>query len=210
MKITPEEIEEYCRNHTSALPPLFDELRSATYETLSAPNMQVGLIEGRFLSLLVGLLNAKSILEFGTFSGFSTLAMASALPPDGKIITCDIDPRATSLAREFWNRSEHGKKIELRLGPGVETLANLTGPFDLVFIDADKAGYANYWRGTLPLLRKGGLIVVDNVLWSGRVLAPQDKSDFDIHQFNELAIQEAGMEMVMLPVRDGLLLARKR
>ncbi len=210
MNITPVEIEEYCRKHTSQLPTLFDELRTVTYEKLSAPNMQVGLIEGRFLSLLVGLLNAKSVLEFGTFSGFSTLAMASALPPDGKIITCDIDPRATTVAKEFWSRSEHGAKVELRLGPGAETLANLQGPFDLVFIDADKAGYATYWKGTIPLLRQGGLIVVDNVLWSGRVLAPKEKSDFDIHQFNELAIQEAGMEMVMLPVRDGMLLARKR
>lgn len=209
MKLVSEEIEEYCKNHTTALPGIFDDLREATYQKLNAPHMQVGLLEGRFLSLLVKLMGAKRVLEFGTFSGYSSLAMASGLPEDGKLITCDVDPRATDLAKEFWNRSEHGKKIELRLGPALDTLKSLQGPFDLVFIDADKANYPRYWKESLPLLRKGGLFVVDNVLWSGRVLSPQEKSDHDIHGFNEMAIQEAGMEMVMLPVRDGMLLARK-
>jgi caffeoyl-CoA O-methyltransferase len=209
MKLVSEEIENYCRSHTTNLPKVFDELKEATYVNLSAPNMQVGLLEGRFLSLLVGLMGAKRVLEFGTFSGFSSLAMASALPSDGQVITCDIDPRATNLAKEFWAKSEHGKKIQLKLGAATETLKTLDGPFDLVFIDADKAGYSHYWKSSIPLLRKGGLMVVDNVLWSGQVLAPQEKSDFDIHHFNEMAIQEANMEMVMLPVRDGMLLARK-
>lgn len=209
MNLVPTEIEDYCRDHTTPLPGLFQELKEATFRNLHAPQMQVGLLEGRFLGLLVQISGAKRILEFGTFSGFSALAMASALPEDGRLITCDIDPRATQLAREYWDLSPHGKKIELRLGQGTETLASLDGPFDLVFIDADKAGYRKYWDGSLPKVRTGGLIVVDNVLWSGRVLNPQEKSDFDIHEFNEYAKGDQRVEIVMLPIRDGILVARK-
>ncbi len=209
MKLVSEEIETYCKKHTSPLPGIFEALREATYQKLNAPHMQVGLLEGSFLALLIKLMGAKRVLEFGTFSGYSALAMASALPSDGKLITCDVDPKATEVAKEFWNRSEHGKKIELRLGPGLETLKTLDGSFDLVFIDADKANYKHYWKESIPKLRSGGLLVVDNVLWSGRVLSPQEKSDHDIHEFNEMAMREVGMEVLMLPVRDGMLLARK-
>lgn len=209
MKLVSEEIETYCKNHTSPLPKIFDALREATYQKLNSPHMQVGLLEGSFLALLIKLMGAKRVLEFGTFSGYSALAMATALPQDGKLITCDVDPRATEVAKEFWDRSEHGKKIELRLGPALDTLKTLEGPFDLVFIDADKANYKHYWKESIPLLRSGGLLVVDNVLWSGRVLSPQEKSDHDIHEFNEMAIRESGMDVLMLPVRDGMLLARK-
>jgi caffeoyl-CoA O-methyltransferase len=210
MNITPKEIEDYCRAHTTPLPAVFDELRKATYEKLSAPQMQVGLLEGRFLGLLVSLVGAKRVLEFGTFSGFSGLAMASALPEDGELVTCDVDPKATGLAREFWEKSPHGKKIQLKLGPALETVKTLTGPFDLAFIDADKANYENYWEASLSLLRPGGLLVVDNVLWSARVLNPQEKSDREIAAFNRKAHGDPRVEMVMLPVRDGMLLARKR
>lgn len=210
MNITPRDIEDYCRAHTTPLPPVFQDLRDATFAQLSAPQMQVGLLEGRFLGFLVALTGAKSVLEVGTFSGFSALAMAEALPADGRLVTCDIDPKATALAREHWAKSPHGKKIELRLGPGAETIAALPGPFDLVFIDADKAGYQAYWDLALPKVRAGGLVVVDNVLWSGRVLNPQEKSDHEIHAFNERAKSDARVEILMLPVRDGMLLARKK
>jgi caffeoyl-CoA O-methyltransferase len=209
MNITDAAIETYCRAHTSPLPELFDRLREVTYAETTAPEMQVGLLEGRLLGFLVALTGAKRVLEFGTFTGYSSLAMASALPDDGKVVTCDIDPRATSIARRFWEQSPHGKKIELRLGPGLETLKTLTGPFDLVFIDADKGNYENYWEGALPLVKTGGLLVVDNVLWSGKVLHPQEKSDKEIHAFNERARRDERVEILMLPVRDGVLLARK-
>lgn len=209
MKLVDPSIEEYCRAHTTPLPAVFDRLREETYAKLQAPQMQVGLLEGRFLGFLVALSGAKRVVEIGTFSGFSALAMASALPEDGKLITCDVDPRATELAQKFWNESPHGKKIELRLGPASETLDRLEGPFDLVFIDADKAGYKTYWEKCLPKMRQGGLIVVDNVLWSGRVLNPQEKSDHDIRAFNAHAMADPRVELVMLPVRDGMLLARK-
>lgn len=209
MDLVPEKIEDYCRAHTTPLPDLFGKLRDATFASLNAPQMQVGLLEGRFLGMLVAISGAKRVLEFGTFSGFSALAMASALPEDGQLITCDIDPRATDLARKFWAESPHGRKIELRLGPGAETVDQLSGEFDLVFIDADKAGYKTYWEKSLPKLRKGGLMVVDNVLWSGRVLNPQEKSDREIVAFNEHARKDARVEIVMLPIRDGILIARK-
>ncbi len=209
MILVPKEIEDYCRRHTSPLPKLFDRLREITQAELQAPQMQVGLLEGRFLNFLVALTQAKRVLEFGTYSGFSALAMAMALPKEGKLITCDVDPVATRVAQKFWDESPDGKKIELRLGPALETLAALEGLFDLVFIDADKANYRAYWDGSLPKLRQGGLLVVDNVLWSGRVLDPQEKSDKDIHAFNEYARQDSRVELVMLPVRDGILLARK-
>lgn len=209
-EIVNEAIDKYCFEHTTPLAPLFDELAQVTRSKTRAPQMQVGRIEGAFLRMLVGLSGARRVLEFGTFTGYSAMAMAEALPDDGKIITCDIDPHATAIAKEFWNRSPHGKKIELRLGQALETVQKLEGPFDLVFIDADKANYINYWEASIPKLRPGGLIVVDNVLWNGRVLNPQEKSDHAIANFNEHAIKDSRVEIVMLPVRDGMLLARKK
>lgn len=210
MKITPKEIEDYCRAHSTPMPPIFDRMREATLAELPLPQMQVGALEGRFLSLLAGLIGAKRVLEFGTFSGYSALALAEALPEDGELITCDIDPKLPAFTSRFWAMSPHGKKIRLELGPAAETLRRLRGPFDLVFIDADKPGYRAYWDGSLGLLRPGGLVVVDNVLWSGSVLEPKEVSDHHIHDFNEYAKSDGRVEMVMLPVRDGMLLARKR
>lgn len=209
MNIVDKKIEDYCRAHTTPLPPVFDELREATYAEMHAPQMQVGLLEGRFLGMLISLINAKRVLELGTFTGFSGLAMASALPEDGKLITCDIDPKATGMAKKFWEKSPHGKKIELKLGPALDSIAQIQEPLDLVFIDADKANYANYWDAVVPKVRRGGLIAVDNVLWSGAVLDPQEKSDFEIVKFNEHARKDSRVELVMLTLRDGLLLARK-
>lgn len=209
MQIASEEIENYCKAHTTALDAVFDDLRKETFAKTTAPQMQVGLLEGRFLGLLVSLIGAKRVLEVGTFTGFSALAMASHLPEDGKLITCDIDPRATEIAKSFWSQSPHGKKIELKLGPAVETIPKLNETFDLVFIDADKAGYPKYWELAMPKVRKGGLIVVDNVLWSGRVLDPKEKSDREIHAFNEMAVKDPRVTLVMLTVRDGMLLAQK-
>jgi caffeoyl-CoA O-methyltransferase len=209
MKITDEKIEDYCRAHTTPLPDVFTQLREITFKEAKAPQMQVGQLEGRFLGMLVALTNARRVLEFGTFTGFSALAMAEYLPGDGKLITCDIDPVHTAIAKKYWEKSPHGKKIELRLGPGVETVSSLNETFDLVFIDADKANYVNYWEKSLPKVRQGGLLVVDNVLWSGSVLDPREESDRHIAAFNEHARADKRVEVLMLPVRDGVLLARK-
>ncbi len=209
MKLVHKAIEDYCRLHTTPLPPVFDQLREATYAEMKLPQMQVGLLEGRFLALLVAITGAKRVLEFGTFTGFSALAMAQALADDGQIITLEIDERCREIATNHWAKDPNGKKIELKLGPALESLQSVQGPFDLVFIDADKPSYIRYWEMALPLVRQGGLLVVDNVLWSGTVLDPKEKSDSEIVAFNKHARQDPRVELVMLPVRDGMLLARK-
>ncbi len=172
--------------------------------------MQVGHLEGSFLYLLAKLARAKRILEIGTFTGYSALAMAEALPPGGRLITCDIDSVATGIARRFWKKSPHGKKIELRLGPALATLPRIKGPFDLVFIDADKENYQRYWNLCVPKVRRGGLLVADNVLWSGRVLRPTDRITRAIAAFSRFVDSDRRVESVMLPVRDGITLALKK
>jgi caffeoyl-CoA O-methyltransferase len=135
--------------------------------------------------------------------------MAEGLPDDGKLITCDIDPETTKIAKKYWSRSTHGKKIELKLGPALETLKTIEGLFDLVFIDADKVNYINYWELCLPKVRPGGLLVIDNVLWSGSVLNPEDETERAIDEFNKHVYNDKRVEVVMLPIRDGVTLAWK-
>ncbi len=207
--IVPKKIELYCRKNTTPESQLLHELVDETYARTAYPEMQIGHLEGAFLRMLVRLIRAKRVLELGTFTGYSSLVMAQALPEDGKLITCDIDPEATEIAKRYWSRSPHGNKIELRLGPALETLRNIKGPFDLVFIDADKENYINYWELCMPKTRSGGLIVIDNVLWSGGVLEPEDETDRAIAEFNRHVYNDERVEVVMLPLRDGVTLAWK-
>jgi len=209
MDFINEEIENYACEHTEREGELLEQLEKETYETLEIPQMLTGRIEGRFLKMLVHLLKAKRVLEIGTFGGYASLSMAEALPEDGKLFTCDIDPQAIAFAKRFFEKSEHGKKITLLEGPALESLPTLSGSFDLAFIDADKENYWNYYEAILPMIAPGGLIVVDNVLWSGRVLNPVDASDKAIHQFNEKVTQDDRVEAVMLTVRDGIYCLRK-
>lgn len=204
------ELERYAESHTTPVEPLLLALRGETYARMESPDMQVGPVEGSFLRLLVQLSGARRVLEIGTFTGYSALMMASALPEDGQLITCDLDPVATAVARRFFDKSRHGRKIELRLGPALDTLASLQGPFDLAFLDADKERYPDYLEAILPLLRKGGLLVADNTLWSGRVLSPKGEEDRAIHAFNERCARDERLDAVLLTVRDGVTLARKR
>ncbi len=203
-------IENYALLHSPEESGLLLELARETYAKTSLPQMQVGRMAGAFLRLLVRLTRAQRILEIGTFTGYSALVMAEGLPEDGRILTCDRDPETTAIARRFWARSPHGSKIELRLGPALETLKTLSGPFDMAFIDADKENYPAYWEAVLSLLRPGGLIVADNVLWSGRVLEPKEKSDHAISEFNRRVQNDSRVEAVMLTVRDGMTLAWKK
>src|SRR4029453_11105005 len=176
-----------------------------------APQMMVGRIEGQFLARLVRLGGAKRILELGTFTGYSSISMASELPPDGRIITCDVDPDATEIARRYMDESGLGDGIQLRLGPALETIETLEGPFDLVFIDADKPNYKNYYEAVLPLLSENGLLIADNVLWSGRVVEEDgDESTLAIKGFNEHVENDDRVVSVMLTVRDGMTLVQKR
>ena len=174
--------------------------------------MLIGPFEGALLAMLVRLTGARRVLEIGTFTGYSALCMAEALPAKGKLTTCEIKPERADIARSFFARSPHGHKIKIHLGPALETLAGLpvSASFDFVFLDADKENYVNYYEAVLPCLRPGGLIVADNVLWSGRVLAPKKKSDRAVVRFNNHVRRDPRVECVMLPVRDGVSLIRKR
>jgi len=204
-----EEVERFAHDHSSRESDLFGRLQDETYATMQYPQMQVGRIEGQFLKMLVRLLDARRVLEIGMFTGYSALMMAEGLPDDGQLITCDINPKAEEIARRYFAESPHGRKIEIRMGPALETIEELTGPLDMVFIDADKQNYVNYYNACLPRLRPGGLIVADNVLWSGKVVQPDDDDTRAIVAFNERVNSDARVENVCLTVRDGIMLAWK-
>jgi caffeoyl-CoA O-methyltransferase len=210
--IVDDQIEQYAQAHTTPVDPLFERLAAETREKMTAPQMMVGLLEGRFLEFLVRLKGAKSVVELGTFTGWSSISMASGLPPGGRIVTCDVDPEAQAIARRYAEEAGVVDRIDYRLGPGMETLETLDGPFDLVFIDADKPNYKNYYEAVLPKLAGDGLIVVDNVLWSGRVVedADDDESTRAIREINDHIRNDDRVVCVMLTVRDGMTLVRKR
>jgi predicted O-methyltransferase YrrM len=207
-------IEEYAAAASTPTPldPLFERLAAETRERMSAPQMMVGPIEGRFLALLVRLAGARRVLELGTFTGWSSIAMASALPPDGRVVTCDVDAEAVEIARRYAHEAGVVDRIDYRLGPALETIRGLDGPFDLVFVDADKPGYLDYYEATLPLLAPDGLLVADNVLWSGRVVDPEpdDERTRTILAFNDRVRNDPRVVAVVLTVRDGMTLVRKR
>src|SRR5919109_4035584 len=211
--IVESRVEEYAVAASSSHPldELFERLAAETRERASAPQMMVGPLEGRFLELLVRLTRATRVLELGTFTGWSSIAMASALAPDGRVVTCDVDPDAQAIARRYAEEAGVAEQIEYRLGPGLETMQTLDGHFDLVFIDADKEGYVDYYEAALPKLADDGLIVVDNVLWSGRVAEDDpDELTRTIMAFNDHVRNDPRVVAVMLTVRDGMTLIRKR
>lgn len=209
--IVPPEIERYAEAHTSPPPDFLAALADETRASLPSPGMMVGALEGRFLELLVFALRPQLVLEIGTFSGYSSLSMAAGLPAGGRIITCEIDPRHAAVARRHIEASPHAGRIDVRLGPASETVAGLDGPFDFVFIDADKTGYVGYYEAVLPKLADHGVIAVDNTLWSGRVLDPND-ADPDteaVRAFNEHVRRDTRVTCVVCTVRDGVTLIRR-
>lgn len=204
-------LDAYVEAHTKPRPGIFDELRETTYASMQSPHMQVGRVEGTFLEMLCTLMGARRVLEIGTFTGYSALCMASALPDDGEVVTLDIDPEATRIAQSFFDRVSYGKKIKIVLGDALKSILDLpkNQPFDLVFLDADKERYPEYFELVLPLLRQGGLLIADNTLWSGRVLSPVAATDLAITRFNDLVTKDPRVQNVLLSVRDGMMLARK-
>ena len=203
-------IEEYAERHSTPPDPLLAELAAETRATMSAPQMLTGAIEGRFLELLVHASGAKRILEIGTFTGYSALSMAAALPKDGRIDTLDIEPKHAEVAQRYFDRSPDGSKITLHLGPAIETIGKLEGEFDFVFIDADKENYDSYYEAVLPRLSGRGLIAIDNTLWSGRVLEPGDETTKLIAALNDKIAADERVIAVQLTVRDGITLIRRR
>lgn len=203
------EIDEYAHRHTTAELPLLAELREATHGEMDLPQMQVGLVEGSFLKMLVALTGARRVVEVGMFTGYSTLMMAAAMPEDGRLITCDVDPAAEAMARKYFARSPHGEKIEIRMGPAGDTLPGIEAPLDLVFIDADKTGYLSYYEILVEKMRPGGLMVFDNMLWSGEVLKPGDDDARALVEVARRVNEDERVENVLLTVRDGMMLARR-
>ena len=199
-------VEGYAEAHSSPNGDLFERLAAETREKSDAPQMMVGLLEGRFLGTLVRSLRAKRILELGTFTGYSSISMALALPPDGRLITCDVNEETTAIARRYAEEAGVVDRIEYRLGPALDTIAGLDGEFDLIFIDADKPNYVNYYEATLPLLARDGLMVLDNTLWSGRVADPNedDENTRAIRAVNDRVLEDPRVENVLLTVRDGM------
>jgi caffeoyl-CoA O-methyltransferase len=210
--IVEPEVEEYAEAHSTPMAELFERLAAETREKTTAPQMMVGQLEGRFLAVLVRTLRARRVLELGTFTGYSSISMALALPTGGRVITCDVNEETTAIAQRYAEEAGVIDRIDYRLGPAVETIATLDGPFELVFIDADKPNYVNYYEATLPLLADGGLMVVDNTLWSGRIVDPEDQDETTqaIRSLNDRVLEDTRVENVLLTVRDGMnLLWRK-
>lgn len=209
--VSPD-LERYAEAHSDGESNVCRLLREETYRTMELPQMVVGPLEGAFLKMMVRLVQARRVLEIGTFTGYSALSMAEALPEDGRLITCDIDPAAAAVAERYRARSPHGGKVEIKLGPAAETIPTLVGPFDLVFIDADKVNYLTYYQQALSKLARTGVMLVDNVLWSGEVIrnpAPDDTTAA-IQEFNRTVASDPRVTTAMVTLRDGVLIVRPR
>jgi len=208
--IVPEEVEAYAAAHTTPPDELLAELAEETRAKLQSPQMLTGPIEGRLLELLVHGIQARRVLELGTYSGYSSLSMAAGLPEGGRIDTCEVDETHAEVARRYIARSPYADRITVHLGPALATIEQLDGELDFVFIDADKENYVNYYEAVLPRLTADGLIAADNTLWSGRVLNDEDDSEGTraIKAFNERVRNDPRVTSVMLTVRDGVTLIR--
>jgi caffeoyl-CoA O-methyltransferase len=211
-----DELYAYLLDVSLREPPLLARLRE---ETAARPRsgMQISPDQGQFMALLAELIGARRVIEVGTFTGYSALVVARALPADGRIVTCDLDPETTAIAKRYWAEAGVADKIELHLGPAVETLDALLADgegsaFDFGFIDADKENYDAYYERVLALLRPGGLMLVDNVLWSGAVADPsrEDADTLALRALNEKIHGDERVTLSLLPLADGLTLARKR
>jgi caffeoyl-CoA O-methyltransferase len=198
-------IEAYAERMSSPHEALLAELSEQTVRELGSESMLTGPVAGRFLELLVWIAQPQRVLEIGTFSGHSALAMAAALPEGGRIDACEIDPERAAFAQRWFDRSPHGSKITLHVGPALDTVNALTGEFDFVFIDADKPGYVDYYEAVLPRLSERGVIVADNTLSGGDVI----DGDPPIARFNERVAADPRTVQVLLTVRDGLTLIRR-
>lgn len=210
--LVSHEIEAYAQAHSMPESEVARALREETQRTMDYAQMIVGPLEGAFLKMMAQLVGAKRVLEIGMFTGYSALCFAEALPDDGQVITCEIESDTAELGRKYFAQSPHGKKIEIRLGPALDTMRELTGPFDLIFIDADKLNYLNYYRRALDLLAPQGVILIDNVLWDGDVLKqpPPDEKTAAIQELNRTVANDPRVTAVLVTIRDGVLVVRRK
>jgi predicted O-methyltransferase YrrM len=209
--IVADELEAYAEAHSEAPTDILRRLADETQERMSSPQMMVGPLQGRFLETLVRISAARRVLELGTFTGYSSICMASAMPAGGRLVTCDVNAEALEIASRYAEEAGVVDRIEYRLGPALGTIQELDGPFDLVFIDADKEGYVAYYEAVLPKLAERGIIAADNTLWSGRVLDDADDSEGTraIKAFNEHVRADSRVVSVQLTIRDGVTLIRR-
>ncbi len=207
-----EELHAYLVAHGSAPDELVSDLIAETKATWSRSTMQIAPEQARFLTILTKITGARYAVEIGTFTGLSSIAISRGLAADGRMVCCDISEEYTSMARKYWARAGLTDRIELRLGPALDTLRAMPAEphIDLAFIDADKSSYPAYWNELVPRLRPGGVLVVDNTLWSGRVLDPVEPDDHAIVAFNRAVVADDRVEAVLLPIGDGMTLARRR
>jgi caffeoyl-CoA O-methyltransferase len=209
-----KQIQDYAQRHTSPESDLLTELLQKTYSELADKAMLSGFYQGRLLAMLSKMIAPRRILEVGTYVGYSALCLAEGLSEDGKLITLDMQPTTHAIAKEFWARSELGNKIDGRLGDASEIIPTLDETFDMVFIDADKPNYFNYYNLVFPKVRVGGIIIADNVLWSGTVLnvekgTEDDESCVALHEFNKKILADDRVSNILLAVRDGLMIIKK-
>jgi caffeoyl-CoA O-methyltransferase len=211
-RLLTADIEAYAQAHSMPESDLCRTLREETQQSMQCPQMVVGPLEGAFLKMMTQLVQATSILEIGMFTGYSALCFAEALPANGTVLTCEIDEKPAAIARQYFARSSVGKKIEIRMGPALDTMRRLTAPFDLIFIDADKINYVNYYRRSLDLLSPQGVILIDNVLWDGDVLKqpPPDEKTAAIQELNRVVAADPLITAVLVTIRDGVLVVRRR
>ncbi|WP_067863556.1 O-methyltransferase [Neptuniibacter marinus] len=204
-----EAVEDYAFQSTTPEPELLQELIDETNKNMGWPQKLSGRLVGRTLKLLAQLHQPKNVLEIGMFTGYSALSIAEGMPEDGKIICCETNPRAIEFAQTFFDRSPHGHKIEVIFGKALETIETLDTPLDFTFIDADKRNYLNYYHKVLEMTRPGGLIVLDNMLWSGKVLQPESDIDDVLVDLNKEIASDPNVENLFLTVRDGMNVVRK-
>lgn len=205
-----KDIENYCIEHSTRPGEAVQAIGDFTRAGVHGSNMLIGEMEASVLAFLIKLGKVKKVLELGTYTGYSALAMAEQLPEDGKVITVDINPETSAIAKGFWEQSSHGKKIQQILRPGLEALKDIQEDFDLIFIDADKNNYSNYLEWSLNHLTPNGFIVVDNTLWHGKVLTPGADKQTDSIIAHNLKVKELeGYTKTLLPVRDGMFLIQK-
>lgn len=211
MEFIAPEIDNYCVAHTSPESELLGKLNRETHAKVLQARMLSGHLQGRFLAMLSQMIQPKNILEIGTYTGYSALCLAEGLTEDGKIITLDVNEELEDFVRSFFKASSLSEKIDFRIGNAIEIIPTLTETFDLVFIDADKLNYANYYDLVFDKVRKGGYIISDNVLWSGKVAdaTKKDKDTLTIRAFNQKLHEDNRVENILLPIRDGLMVVRK-
>lgn len=213
MHFIPEALDDYVVKHTENEPELLQKLTRETFQKILQPRMSSGPYQGRVLSIISKLINPKNILEIGTFTGYSTLCLAEGMQSEGQLHTIDVNEELFDFQRKYFDASEYGSKIVQHLGNALDIIPKLNTTFDLVFIDADKDNYVNYFNLIINKMNKGGIILSDNVLWSGKViepLNPKDKMTKAVLEYNTLLKEDDRVETVLLPIRDGLTISRKK